>query len=156
MILIGLSGLAWGPTPSLAKIIYVDDDASADGDGVSWVTALTDLQQALSGAASGDEIRVAEGVYKPNGPNDNREASFQLIDGLALKGGYAGSGQVNPDDRNINLYETILSGDLNGDDEPGFINNYENSYHVVTSDRVGPTAVLDGFTITGGMANGAG
>jgi parallel beta-helix repeat protein len=48
--------------------------------------------------------------------------------------------------------ETILSGDLKGDDV-GFTNNGENSYHVVIGDETNSTAVLDGFIITGGNAN---
>src|ERR1043166_1573700 len=57
--------------------------------------------------------------------------------------------------RNIAAHPTILSGDLNGDDAPGFIHNTENSYHVVTGSGPTATAALDGFIITGGNANGA-
>ena len=56
-------------------------------------------------------------------------------------------------DRDPSTYETILSGDLNGDDS-GFTNNDENSYHVVTGSGTDEAAVLDGFTITAGNANG--
>ena len=45
------------------KVIYVDDDANAGGDGASWDTAFNYLQDALSDAQYGDEIRVAEGIY---------------------------------------------------------------------------------------------
>jgi len=38
-----------------------------------------------------------------------------LINGVALKGGFAGVGVIDPDVRDIDLYETILSGDLLGD-----------------------------------------
>jgi parallel beta-helix repeat protein len=84
----------------------------------------------------------------------DRIATFQLKNGVAIKGGYAGGSESNPDVRDINLYKTILSGDLNGDDGPNFANHYENSYHVVTGSGTNETAVLDGFTITGGNANG--
>ena len=54
--------------------------------------------------------------------------------------------------RNPNIYETILSGDLAEDDEPNFVNNSDNSYHVVTGSGTNSTAILDGFTITAGNA----
>jgi parallel beta-helix repeat protein len=41
------------------------------------------------------------------------------------------------------------------DDGPGFVNDAENSYHVVTGSGTDDTAVLDGFTITAGNANGS-
>jgi hypothetical protein len=51
---------------------------------------------------------------------------------------------------------TILSGDLNGDDGPGFANNDENSYHVfyhADGAELDATAALNGFTVSGGNAN---
>jgi hypothetical protein len=59
------------------------------------------------------------------------------------------------------LYESILSGDLNGDDaevaDPENLfdetTRAENSYHVVTGSLTDNSVVLDGFTITGGNAN---
>jgi hypothetical protein len=45
--------------------------------------------------------------------------------------------------------------DLNGDDS-GFTNNSENSYHVVTGSGTDATALLDGFAVTAGNANGGG
>jgi hypothetical protein len=77
-----------------AKIIYVDDDASPLGDGTSWETAFTYLQDALADAntsAKPVEIHVAQGTYtpdsnsaNPNGSGD-RYVAFQLINGVALK-----------------------------------------------------------------------
>jgi len=144
-------------------IIYVDKDANGYNDGASWENAYPFLQDALVDANSGDkpvEIRVAQGMYRPdrsstepNGTGD-REATFQLINGVSLKGGYAGFSTPDPNARDIGQYETILSGDLNSDDAPNFANNGENSYHVVTGSGTDETAVLDGFTITAGNANG--
>ena len=50
------------------KIIYVDADADAAGgdNGSSWQDAYKCLQDALTAAKYGDEIRAAEGVYKPD------------------------------------------------------------------------------------------
>jgi hypothetical protein len=86
---------------------------------------------------------------------DPRLTTFQLVDGVSLVGGYAGPGEAVPDAQDPELYVTVLSGDLSGDDGPGcFDNNEENVYTVVTGSGVGPTAVIDGFTITAGNANG--
>jgi hypothetical protein len=147
------------------NIVYVDDDAAGANDGTSWAKAYLCLQDALAIARSGDEIHVAKGIYKPDlrvvtvrSPHavasGDRTASFQLKNGVTVKGGYAGDGEPDPDARDINLNQTILSGDLNGNDGQDFTNNSENSYHVVTGSGTNETAVLDGFTITAGNANG--
>ena len=142
-------------------VILVDVDASGDNDGASWGDAIVDLQDALAWALDGVEIWVAEGVYRPSveyagtGP---RYRSFQLKNGVALYGGFAPSiGIVAFGDRDWIMHETILSGDLNGDDGPDFANNEENSYHVFYhpgGTGLNSTAILDGFTITAGNANG--
>jgi hypothetical protein len=255
----------------ILRTYYVDADAPAGGNGSSWAGAFNHLQDALAVAEAGDEIRVAQGVYTPEGPmpdihqasNPNpadgatgvsrmadlswtpgydatshdvyfgttspgmfqgnqtattfdpctmdysttyywrivelgnwgktvgtvwsfttgemlpppppppsppppmggsniedpiesaadRTATFQLINGVTIKGGYAGFGEPNADARDIDTYETILSGDIAGDDGPDFTNNDENCYHVVTGSGCDETAVLDGFTITAGNAN---
>lgn len=139
--------------------LYVDDSASPGGNGLSWSTAYKDLQVALTAAANSagavHEIRVGGGTYRPGPPNGNRVSSiFILREGVAIRGGYAGYGATNPNARDFILYESILSGDLNGNDGPDFSNRGDNSYHVVGASGVGPTAELDGFTITGGYANG--
>jgi predicted outer membrane repeat protein len=141
-----------------AEIIFVDDNATGANDGSSWTDAYNYLQHALAAASSGDEIWVAQGIYTPDQgagvtPGD-RTATFQLISGVTLKGGYAGFGEPDPNARNIELYETILSGDLSDNDGPNFANNYENSYQVVTAYEVDETTCLEGFTISGGNANG--
>jgi hypothetical protein len=149
--------------------IYVDDDASHGGNGSCWESAFINLQDGLRIAAmSGGvvkEIRVAGGIYKPDRgigiqPGD-RTATFQLINGLAIKGGYGGIAEPDPNARDIELYRTVLSGDVMGNDvdvrEPSNLANEpsraENSFHVVTGSGTDQTAVLDGFIITGGYAN---
>ena len=152
-----ISGAAHG-----GVIRYVDDDAPPGGDGTSWNTAYRFLQDGLTDACAGGvaEIHVGQGTYTPDSDEANpdgtgdREATFQLCNGVALMGGYAGFGAKNPDDRDIELYETILSGDLIGDDEPNFQNNDENSYHVVSATSIGISAMLAGFTVKAGNANG--
>ncbi len=153
--------------PKPPKIIYVDADASGANSGSSWADAYNSLLSALGAAESGGEIRVAEGIYKPTGyvtppPSpmggsntdeivataEDRSATFYLVNGVAIQGGYAGFGEQDPDVRDPNTYETILSGDVGIEG-----NNSDNCYHVLCCVLVDATAVLDGVTITGGNAN---
>jgi len=96
---------------------------------------------------------VAQGIYKPDRgagitPGD-REATFQLVNGVTIKGGYAGAGHPDPDIRDVEIYETILSGDLNGNDDPDNRNTWdENSHCILTAGNTDQTAVLDGVTAT--------
>ena len=147
-------------TSAAQSIRYVDDDAPAGGNGTTWPTAYKYLQDALAAAAASGgtitELRIAKGTYKPDrdsahpGGTGNRTATFNLVNGVALRGGYAGLNTPDPDARDITANPTTLSGDLAGNDGPNFGNNGENSYHVVTSRSTNATAVLDGLTITAG------
>ncbi len=154
-------------------IIYVDIDATGANDGSSWLSAYNYLQDALADANSVEkpiEIRVGQGIYKPDKYTlhpeiaGDRQATFRLINDVTIEGGYAGFGEADPNARDIELYETILSGDLDEEDalvtNPGNlldnIPNAHNSYHVVIGSGTDETAVLDGFTIVGGNANGSG
>lgn len=74
-------------TASGQSVLYVDDDAPAGGDGLTWATAHKYLQDALTAAAGSGgtvtEVRVAKGTYKPDQgagrtPGD-RKATFQLL-----------------------------------------------------------------------------
>jgi len=162
------------PAVAAGGTIYVDADAPGPvHDGSSWATAYKYLQDALTDANSiGEpvEIRVADGIYTPDSNSavpdgtGDRTATFELINGVTIKGRYVGFGEPDPNARDIDLYETILSGDLDGNDvdvndpcdlatEP---TRAENSYHVVKGIWINSTAILDGFTITGGNANGSG
>ncbi|NIP27663.1 MAG: hypothetical protein GWN67_24265 [Phycisphaerae bacterium] len=140
------------------KVIYVDADATGNNDGLSWTDAYNLLQDGLTSACEGDEVLVAQGIYKPDQGGGNtsgdREATFQLKNDVTIKGGYAGFGEPDPDAWDVDLYETVLSGDLAGDDIGDLfdVSRGENSYHVVTGSGTDASAVLDGFTITGGNA----
>jgi len=152
------------------KVLYVDAEATGNGDGMSWANAYNYLQDALdyAGLYGGiDEIRVAAGIYRPDrdashplGTGDPN-STFQLINKLALKGGYAGVGQPDPNVRDIELYETILSGDLLGNDAPvtdacdmqDDSTRFDNAHNVLTGSGTNVTAVIDGFNVTGGYAD---
>ena len=110
------------------RTIYVDVDATGANDGSSWANAYNYVQDALTDANASEklvEIRVAQGVYTPDSNSampdgiGDREATFHLINGVTLRGGYTGIAEPDPDARDVAAYETILSGDLNGDDAFG-------------------------------------
>jgi len=111
LLLLPLHG--WAQT-----IIYVNANATGSNNGSSWANAYTDLQAALNAATPGSEIWVAAGTYRPITPADpntvttaEREATFQLRNGVALFGGFAGN-ETQRDQRNWQANPTILSGDI--------------------------------------------
>ena len=145
------------------KTIYVDARATGANDGKNWVNAYVHLQDALADAGDSNEpgeIRVAQGVYRPDQGVQQMVgdiwASFMLLDRVTLMGGYAGAGGADPNTRDIEAFETILSGDLNGDDEPDAANDRDNSQIVVLALELGRSTVLDGFIITAGHGVGGG
>ncbi|HNS50128.1 MAG TPA: right-handed parallel beta-helix repeat-containing protein [Anaerolineae bacterium] len=156
-----LALLALGSPPSGSVLaqgntIYVDADATGGNDGTSWQDAYTTLQPALEEAALSDEIWVAAGTYTPThefSPGDPRSATFQLKNGVALYGGFDPCvGDTGWEDRDWVINIIILSGDIGVVGDAG-----DNSYHVfyhpleLTLDG---SAVLDGFTVSGGNADG--
>ena len=149
--------------------IYVDSRAGSANNGSNWENAFTSLPDALDIAQKGNKILVAQGLYTPdtgqNRTTGDYSLSFAIPNGTEVKGGYAGLGGANPDTRDIVMYETILSGDLNVDDSKitdvydlyGEVSRLDNSLHVVTAHDVDNTTLLDGFTITAGNSHdGAG
>ena len=127
-----------------ATTIYVDASATGANVGTSWQDAFTSLQPALAAALTGDDIWVAAGTYKPG---NNRAATFQLISGVEIYGGFpVGGGDFASRDPELN--PTVLSGDIG---TPS--NNADNSYHVVTGSGTDNTALLDGFVVSDGNSN---
>ncbi len=109
------------------------------------------------------EVRVASGLYqpdryfvKPDGSGD-RASTFTVVETVTLKGGYAGLGATEPNACDPNLYQTILSGDLDGNDvpvsDPGDLldapDRHDNAFHMVQLSR----GVVEGVTMTGGYAH---
>jgi predicted outer membrane repeat protein len=151
------------------SVIYVDDDATGTNDGSTWENAYNSLQDALIDANATEkpvEICVAQGVYKPDNGfgihSGDISASFNLINEVTLSGGFAGTNSVDPNAQDIDLYQTILSGDLKNNDVLNDNSNWyrdstirENTRHILTANGTNETAVLDGFRIVGGYYGGA-
>ncbi|MFM7134257.1 MAG: right-handed parallel beta-helix repeat-containing protein [Planctomycetota bacterium] len=128
---------------------------SGANDGSSWENAYrgtAGLVTAITASVPGDEIWVRAGTYRPT-TGTSRTAAFTLKTGVAIYGGFAG-GESQVGQRDLIANPTILSGDLLGNDS-GSSNIAENSYNVVVGSAALATAILDGFTVRGGNANGS-
>lgn len=138
---------------SQAQVVYVNSGSGCvAGCGDSWANAYSDLKEAIQATDSG-EIWVAKGTYRPADcpgtcQNIDRLETFQLKSNVAIYGGFFGD-ETALEQRDIAVNETILSGNI------GFgIAQNDNSFHVVVASNVDSTAVLDGFTVRDGLADG--
>ncbi len=105
LILLAMLGM-----PLQAAVYYVDSNVASSGVGSSWATAKKTLGEALALAASGDQIWVKAGIYRPTAGTD-RTISFIIPTGVAVYGGFAG-GESLIGQRNPRQNQTILSGDI--------------------------------------------
>ncbi|MCB9351762.1 MAG: hypothetical protein H6573_30355 [Lewinellaceae bacterium] len=139
--------------PAIAQVVYVDVNSSCTaGCGGSWADAYPRLQDALSNTDSG-EIWVARGAYRPVDcapcTTADRERFFPMKNDVALYGGFAGT-ETSRGQRDIQGNPTLLSGDIG---VPG--DSTDNTYRVLIAEQVDSTAILDGFIVEQGNADGA-
>ncbi len=158
IVALATSGL-YEPT----RIVYIDSSAPLGGDGSSWNSAYQSIQDALNaGPYDSDlvEFRLAGGTYRADtfsGFNTlDADLSIELpgltwvdaIDGFvgikSVKGGYAGRGAKNPDERDSELYPTVFTGDLLGDDDAENFANYKDNTKVLFRSN---ETELNGITI---------
>ncbi len=139
------------------NVLYVNASAAGTNTGADWTNAYTSLKDAVTYANANtvvDSILVAAGTYYPTGVQSgiNRDETFAFTrNGLSVLGGYSSTGNGT---RDLGANTTILSGDI------GAANNItDNSYHVMVLAGVPNSAtdslIIEGFTITGGRANGS-
>ncbi len=151
--------------------VYVTPTGAGAKNGTSWSDAYdnTQLQTAINGSASGTQVWVAKGTYRPTdnpvaASMDGRDKTFLMKRGVSIYGGFAGNetGLLESINRDFVANKTTLSGDLIGNDilddnDPGYAaSKTDNSYHVVMisdNDALAEQSILDGFTISGGYAS---
>ncbi len=127
--------LSLSPLSSAQATEYVDA-AGPGGIGSSWADAHTNIQDAIDTADAGEEIWVRQGTY-------NLGYQINVNKVVHIYGGFPLGGTPDWGDRDWEAYETTVDG----------VDGIDVAFHCffVTAD-----ATIDGFTITGGLADGSG
>jgi hypothetical protein len=141
-----------GSVAADAKIIYVNIQSAAGGNGTSWARSFKYLQDGLAASAPGDSVYLAKGTYFPDDGKGryfgDREEFFE-VDGLKIYGGFAGT-ETSLSQRKPKVNVTVLSGEIWSEDISEDYARYW-SLHVMV---VGGSSTLDGVTVEKGRANG--
>ena len=124
-----------GSFPLLSQV-YVDLSVVASGSGASWSEAKKTITEGLAVAAEGAEVWVAEGTYAE---------AIEMTSGVSLYGGFDGT-ETLLSQRDWEANVTTI--DARTADAGGPAD------HVVIMDTI-TDAGLDGFTVTGGDADGS-
>ena len=130
---------------ALSKV-FVNLEANGNNDGSSWANAYTSLKGALTDF-SGATFWIAKGVYKPGSAKGDR---FTITKDQKIYGGFVGT-EVNLADRDFRNNKTIISGDLNDNDNDGLDYNAtydDNSNNLLVAN--GDNILIDGLLVTGG------
>lgn len=147
---------------TFAATYYVNADAQGTNSGTSWANAFTSLQTAINASSSGDQLFVKAGTYFPSQQmisGNARSRAFFINKNIKIYGGFNGT-ETSIGERNFTTNTTILSGDFNSNDTDtngNGINDFgqgENAYTVVVAYELDNTALIDGFRILGGNADG--
>lgn len=137
---------------NLTSQVFVKIDAVGNNDGISWNDAYINLQDAFDNANTGEQIWIAEGIYKPSNNISPDSNWFEVTQGLEIYGGFIGT-EISLDQRDWNTNITELSGDINGDDIIDDFDNFraDNVVHVLWF--LGGYNILDGVVITAGQTS---
>ncbi|GHU60373.1 hypothetical protein FACS1894121_0210 [Bacteroidia bacterium] len=159
-VFVGTASSLRAQVPNKGGVVFVKEKPSGNASGDSWTNGCS-LSNALRSAKSNNKIEqiwVAAGTYKPKhladgSSTDPRDQSFVLVDGVEIYGGFAGTETDITQRPPMSTGQTssILSGDLDDDNKL----SDKDAYHVLVAASLND-ALLDGFTITGGNANGTG
>lgn len=136
------------PAPAPTRLYVAQHAVDGTRNGRSWQSAYQDLQDALQelrrskGAVK--EVWIADGLYKPNPKGGSRDASYELVGGVAYRGGFKGN-ETELSQRKSGLWttKTRLSGDLNGDDKGYFEKREDNSHRILTVVRQSEPTVIE-------------
>ena len=140
---------------SSQSIIYVDADAVGSDDGSSWADAFVYPQDGLAVAEAGDEVWVAEGIYRPDQgggqTSGDRAALFHAAD-ISMYGGF--EGVESSISERVDSLRSVLTGDLldndSGDVSASEPTRADNAWQVLGLS----SALLDGFVVTSAHGNG--
>ncbi len=115
------------------SILVKSDSPGPTFDGLTWQTAYHTIGQAMTAAASGNDIWVARGTYNE---------AVTMKNGVRLLGGFSGAERA-PGDRDPSAYISLITGG--------------GTAHAVTFDSITDTATrIDGFKISNPTTNGVG
>jgi len=121
---------------SVQGVVYVNKNAAGANNGNSWADAYTTIQAGINDADVADEeVWVAQGTYPE---------AITMLSGAKLYGGFNGT-ETSRSQRNWTTNITTIDGSTARGGLP--------AYHTVTMDSI-TSCTIDGFTITGGNANG--
>ena len=131
-------------------VIYVKQGGT--GSGSSWANASGNLTSAIAAAPFSasfqTEVWVAEGTYK---------GTIAMRSGISVYGGFSGS-EATLGQRAVAAHPTILSADIYGDDADSDGDGVpdsgtsENAPYICVNGFVDPSAMLDGFILSGAKA----
>lgn len=113
-----------------SEILYVKPNGT--GDGSSWTNASGDLQSMMDKQFEGRSVWVAQGIYHAPNPY------FKLRDKIKIYGGFPATGNPTFEDRNTELYPTVLTS-VHG----AVIGNFYPADKKISSETL-----LDGFILT--------
>ncbi len=119
-----------------AAIRYVRATPTGSGDGSNWDNASNNLQAMITASTIGDEVWVAKGTYQ----RANSGEYFRMKNNVKIYGGFKGD-ETSVAQRDLinTAHASILQG---------------NGTHVVYNNSgIEASALLDGFTITGGSGD---
>jgi hypothetical protein len=134
--------------PAQAATRYVTVSGAGLMNGSSWGNAFPGgtLQAAINSSIAGDQVWVAAGTYFTTA-GTNRNIYFSMQNGVAIYGSFNGTETTLSQRNFVCGFSSVLSAEI------GLPGNSDNSYHVISNSSVNSSAVLDGFTLTGGHAN---
>ncbi|HYD02107.1 MAG TPA: right-handed parallel beta-helix repeat-containing protein [Phycisphaerales bacterium] len=143
-----LAGLQIKPlNPS--RLYVKPTGAGVYNDGLTWETALAFTS--VASQIAGTTPSVTE-VWASRSSQDNSGFPVRMRNGLSIYGGFTGT-EVSLAARVVNATNPATLAPISGD--PNFVGD-DSLPHVVVASGTDATAVLDGFWISGGVADNAG
>lgn len=135
--------LEWISLPPSPRV-YVDVSAPSGGDGLSWDTAFTRIEDAL-GTPNVREVWVASGLYFAPRPGYGDALEISCVNpGVRVLGGFAGW-ETDESERDPSANSTIISGNQALNEDTAFPLTTEPNTRVFQMEA--GQVVVDGFTI---------